>query len=888
MLSKLRVLPVLLVTAIASVASAQPALRPPAPFVAGGETSPPAGSRLANLRAAESAQQIGFPGIAAGLYREVLAAPAGSGGDRLAIVLALTSALLDDGDVAAAEAALQDYPGPKNSAWHLRAGLIAAHQRRNDVAKAELAAIKPQELAPPDVGWWYFLQGILADDSQKAMGFYEQATSAAVSALQRARFELARERVKMRAGQVSADQLKSARSNMETNRGRKIGYEFVEQYALLLEIVGQRNEAVAVLRDHLISMPAQEREEADRFRLLLGIIAGPDNGEGRNALTQLLVTGHDPAKQRIALQLLARASTRGAAQAEFRSKLDELIAATPPHPILEDLYLFRAQTSLAQKSSEGYQQAESDARALLQKFPASPLRSHAYGILTSAAWEQRRYRTAADFAEKARAELGPGQTRAELGVLIAEAWFRYGDFRSAAEAYAAALRELPAGVSAGGLMFQRVLAEIEAARADAATQPSRLAAVQSLIDEMAKSPAFEVVHHWQAEWNLANALQAASRADLAYARVKQLLATPSRDASSLPAELRIRMAWLHARLSLEVGLPEQTLKLAEELIAQLATHAAGADADLRREIASTTVLLQARAHFALAADSESVVSADREAAAIEILKKLRADFPGSSAAIYSYLVEAEYYDGKDRIAEAQQLLVRLADEYPTSEYAPDALYQAALLDKRRGEDRKAANRLDYLWLTYPGSDLVFWARLEQGDLLRKLNEFSLAEQAYTSLINAFPQHRGVLAARLKLADCHNAQATAGGSHAERAAEIYESLLAWPTAPTDLRVEAGFKLGLSHRERGNLTAAEQIWWRDVVEAFLLNPGKPAELGATGPYWMSRTLLFLGELREKQGKLEEAKRAWLLMLEAKLPNARAGKSKLEEFNLIESKS
>jgi len=145
-----------------------------------------------------------------------------------------------------------------------------------------------------------------------------------------------------------------------------------------------------------------------------------------------------------------------------------------------------------------------------------------------------------------------------------------------------------------------------------------------------------------------------------------------------------------------------------------------------------------------------------------------------------------------------------------------------------------------------------------------------------------------LAAKLALADCHSAQTTVDSSHADRAREIYESLLAWPNALVDLRVEAGVKLGENYAARGNPLRAEQVWWSDVVEAFLLKPDKAADLHATGRYWMSRALLRLGDLREQQGKVEEAKQAWLLILQTKLPYETVAKAKLARFNLPEVKS
>ena len=93
-------------------------------------------------------------------------------------------------------------------------------------------------------------------------------------------------------------------------------------------------------------------------------------------------------------------------------------------------------------------------------------------------------------------------------MLEAEAWFRAGsagdagDFRSAADAYAAALRERPAGLRAGDLMFQRVLSEIKAGAVEAA---------QPLLDELGRDPGLDLANRWRAEGTLARALQGQAR-----------------------------------------------------------------------------------------------------------------------------------------------------------------------------------------------------------------------------------------------------------------------------------------------------------------------------------------------------------------------------------------
>jgi len=103
------------------------------------------------------------------------------------------------------------------------------------------------------------------------------------------------------------------------------------------------------------------------------------------------------------------------------------------------------------------------------------------------------------------------------------------------------------------------------------------------------------------------------------------------------------------------------------------------------------------------------------------------------------------------------------------------------------------------------------------------------------------------------------------------------------APVDVRVEAGFNLGLVLKQRGEVEKAASVWWRDVVTAFLIDTKMRTQLGAKGPYWMARTLLELGALREQQGKLEEAKEAWLLILKSNLPGDGQANAKLAAYGV-----
>ncbi len=856
---------------VSALLATQPALRAqlepisqPVPIMPGTPRSAP-GPGLSLEREAHLALNLGLPSIAAELFGKIFDDPATSSEVRNRVAIHLATALIEEDRFTEAAQVLQKFTGLPTAALRLRQAMIAVRERRFEAARVEAQAINPDEFTTPyDRGWFFFLRGQLASDAQQAGAFYQQADDAAAAAgleAQRAWFLLARQRLKLQAGDVTDRNVAAWQKIIDSNPGSAQAYQATGQLAVGLVQLGQRPQAIALLQRALLPLPKEERAYSDEWQLLLGLIAGPDDSAGWVALRNLLLKSTDRDRQRVALRLMFRASRAGARRDEFGQLLNELISSPSPHRILEYLLLFRAQTALSDNANKRYPQAEEDATRLLREFPNSSLKAMALGVLTEAAWEQRLYRRAATHAAAARAELPAGETRAQLGVLQAEAYYRAAeigktaaDYRTAADAYGAALAEVPAGVSPGDLMFQRVLSAINAGQLDEA---------ERILDELARDPRLESSYRWQMEWNLARALQVAGAAPKAYERVNRLLDN-ALTVAGLPADLRASMAWLQARLAFENDDPARTLALADTLMGSLD----GVASTLKAEIASNALLLQAQAGFALK-------NRERAKAALDRLKK---DHPTSDAAIYSYIVEADAADADGLVLDAQKLVVDLADKFEKSEYAPYALYRAALYAARRGPDRQyyeEANRtLEDLVRKYPDDDLVFYARLKQGNLLREMNEYGRARTLYAALVNKFtyPQFADALSAQIALADTEAALAVSDPSRASNAASIYGRLYDLPSAPLDLRAEAGHKLGLyrAERERDNPERAYAIWW-PMIEAFVLDEAKSAKLGANGRYWMSRTILELAEFQESRAKPREARQLYELILEKKLPGS-----------------
>lgn len=854
-----------------SMGRAAEPLHAPVPLMTPAPGAVSSGMAAVSLEAAQRAQDLGLPTVAIGLYEELLKAP---NADRAALSLRLATALLDAGRAEEAEQVLNASPGPRSYEWRLRVGLAAAQQKRFDAARDQVEHINVDELTKPDRAWFWFLQGLLADAAgniSQANDRYRLAEEDAPSDLARATILAAEQRVRLRLKPYKPEDLELARRNYEANQQRgRAGYQDAEDYAVRLDAMGRKNEAVTFLSGVIVRIPRGEHPWTDRLRLILGLIGDRSRGgAGRNALNLLLEQGTTPDLQRAGLQILAQDSAREPERGLFRDELDKLIGAATKSPILDGLLLMRAQLALAEKD---YGTTERWANRLKDDFPGSSLRPHAFVVLASSAWEQRRYRVAADNARRAREALAasPGatarfeakvvaQAAAELRVFEAEARFRAHDYRLAAEAYDAALHNPPDGMSAGDLMFQRALSAILADEDDPKVDLTKI------VDALEADPRFDPTNRWEAEWSLARGLKVQRRIDVALARVTHLLA--SGDAKDVSPELRARMSWLQVRLSFDAGHPEETIKLVPKLDAVIAA----VPPQLRAEIASSAALLKAKAELSL----------DREADALATLKKLRADFPQSDAAIYSYLETAAYYAGRDQIQAAQRALGELIDNpaYKTSAYVPYALFQLALLSERLGQERdlrEANQRIEDL----VGPDrnaptqLVFAARLKQGDLLRQLNEFARAEVAYEDLVNnpkyAQVQLPDVLIAQLRLAECHNAQSStdASGSHADVAQSMFEELLYRESAPPDVRVEAGYNLGKMLERRGQFEKARDVWFRDVITRFLIEPRAGETMRAMEPYWLARTLLDLGELLEQRGNLDEARRTYVLLRDSKL--------------------
>jgi len=762
------------------------------------------------ILAADDALHTGLPALAETAYRRLLAEEDLSSAQRVHIQLNLVSALIaqrrfDDARQALDEASLGGSP-----ARNLRAAILAHQAGELDRARGLLAETAPAALAAPDVPWYFLLEGFLAEqagDLESAERSYTRARASTLFDAQRSLFEAAILRQRILSGEASEQTAERLRAKLEANQGRRIGFQFAREYAVVLDQLGRKEEALAVLEEQrrLLLIP-ENKGEADQLLLLMAMIAGADSAQGRARLEELLLSDSaDRADLKIAFNLLTRSERAQRDPVALRELLDELIArgqgggsanGPGPHPLLDELLLTRARLAL---DAGNFEAAAADAQRLLDNFPASAFRADALRLRAFIAWSrpEPRYLVAADYLGRLRETTPPGPGRAYLGMLVADCYFLNQNYATAADLYAV-VSEDPLGLDRGVLTFQQVLANVRAGQLARAREVLDAALVRGL----------DPANRWRAEWVIVDALRREGRHGEAYGRLNRELEEPS---AHLPPALRLRLFWLRALLAFEDGRNAEAAGFAARLLERVEAARDGVFEGIpRARLLSYALLLRGQA----------LLEDGRPEEGLAAFARLREDHPGNEPAILSFLVEARYYASLDRVVEAQQRLRELAQNHPGSPHAPQALFEAAIAAERRGLEKsyeEAIGDLQTLIDTYPQSPLVSSARLRQGDLLRKLGRFGAALNVYENLINAFPDAGDnappviLYRAELARADCLLFQVSRDAAPLGTAVAALERLFDLPRLPAQARVEAGYKWGnvLAANERHERAA--EIYW-----------------------------------------------------------------------------
>jgi TolA-binding protein len=822
------------------------------------------------IAAAERAQEAGLSSLAESIYRKLLSRETAPGGAQVVeLKVGLAKALIGQGRYVAARSQLESVTKPERDARHglyLAIAIYGEGGARIDVEgfRRALASVAVDSLPSGDLAWYSFLEGLAAElqgDVDAAQARFSKAAELAETERQRWHFEslaLRQEIVSGPANELLEPELSARLRSLE---GEAAAFPFVREYAVLLHRLGRNAEAVSAIDRELASASADYgARQREQLRLLKALILGAESAEGRAALKELIRSGQSRDAMGIALQLLARAPDRDEDLFEF---LKVMISRTEPHPLLGQMYYLRSQLALRfPEDAEMLALAERDARTLLERFPGLSSITNVYRLLAFAALNREpvQYRTAADFLIQLRDQTEQAGDLARLNQLIGDCYFLNGDFTNAVDFYTVARNRQLISEEDPELFMRLVTSQVRSGALDAAMQ---------LIDTADFAGTISQSDRWRAEWNVAQALQAAGQIDSALLRVRLLLEESSR--STVDAVLDIRLRWLEAYLSLEAGELEGLVDRIAALRSRLENLPEGEIGEDSFNLLLTEVRLLG---------GHALIRLAEATAGIAELRALRAEFEGAAAAQRSYLLEAAYHGEVQAFAAAQETLLALVERYPDSRLAPQALYEAALYAERRGVEQypEAIVLHNDLAQQYPEDALYYYARLKQGNLLRSMNDFAGAQIVYENLINRYPGHELRYLAELSRADC--LLALVGNEPGELVDVIaqLERLLDLPKLPLDFQAEASYKWAFALGRSGRVEKAREVLSLSIAR-LLLEPEQAEELGAPGRYWMARSMLRLGEILEGASSAEEARKVYRKMVAYNLPGRNIALARIE---------
>lgn len=752
----------------------------------------------------------------------------------------------------------------------LRRGMIAYAGEDLSAVESSLQSVDTDRLSATERVWELFLAAwVAAENGEETANRFAAARQAAraVSPALFAQINYLVFRYQLQLGVAGAETIPQLQNALLENAGSEIRFQFAQQLAALMHDEGRTGEAVALIDRSLSVVPAELPRVRAQFQLLATMAAGLRRAEGRQRFGELIFANRFPDLMSVALQ-------QAFSEARFEDEesapilmevLDQVIAMSPEHSLLDQAYYYRAVFRFLGGDHLG---AEEDAARLQERFPTSPYRRGMLALQASSAWNRNRYRTAASYLQGMREEFSDLSSDYRLAALIADCYFRAGrqsstrdDYRNAAEAYAAALSASVDPSQSGALFFQLVLARLRAGQLDLALDAiddprlRRLAGGEML---------------WRAEWMALKEMRRVRRVSEAYDRVQFLLEDEIDDEG-----LRLRLLWLAARLSVVSGEPEDAQDWVNE-VEQVADSGAllAMDETLLTWVRASSVLSLAESKFALGEAEEAVA----------LLERLRKDYAGYEPALFSYIAQARYLSSINRTVEAQQLLVSLADEYRENRLAPIALFEAALNAERRGQDTyldEAAKLLERIAREYPESEIVYRARLMQADLLRRLNKFDAAQYIYEVLEREYEDRPDRFLAQISLADTLIAQAQEDPRKFDAAVSRLELLMDLPQnlpeVPSELRIEAGYKLGEAWRTRGETLKAKEIYW-SLYEKEVLEEEGGRRLSRNGRYWLTRCMFAMAELAKEDGQIDEARRLYEQVVQLRLPGSELAKRRL----------
>lgn len=820
--------------------------------------------------AAQQAFFSGLPAVAERHFRSLLEQDLHDAGFQALVRCRIACTLIAQKNYDAAGLELASIPPQQhNSLYHLYASLLkfTGDLELSSIVrelKEDFAQINISELPAFDRVWYRILQALIAEinaDMQMAETALIQAemesqqfTESFSLFIQQALEFLPLSHANLLAQDVWQRLHNRSSGESDGDEGTLIMEAFELQYS------GQTKQAVQKIEAYKKNL-VDGSLELERTLLLQALFYKSGSRSRIKLMEDLLSYAQDDLVLRSALYHLAN-------DAKFQlddleKLLTKLIQRDQPHPVLGRLYYMRSHIHLykaeaARKANDFslltqfLEAAEADARFIMEQLPGVDQLQEVYRILAYAALlkKQPHYRAAADYFSKFQNQMADSSKAAELNQLIGDCYYLNRDYQNALDYYALALNHSKSQQDRGQLFLRwsRSFLHLEP-NVDALEQLDAWAELIKLQSEL----------RWRVEWNVAQYAIHKGYYSVALLRTRQRIQAPTEGPVS--TILDVQLHWMEVYLSFLTRDLEQLASRIEALLLRIhSLPVAALPANQADQLVSELKLLLAR----------TFLSTGNEVAAMPLLKDLRSSHASSEAVQRSYWIEAEWYAQELQFELAQSKILELADAFPNSQIAFDAIFKAALYCEKRGVEYflEAIQLHEDFIQRYPRNQWVFHARMRQGDLLRKLNDFAGAQLIYQNLNYSHPEHPFRYLAELARADCLLALAGDQPKAYQDALLVLEGLIDLPQLPLDAQAEVGYKWGITLLKQERREEALKVFTQ-MLGRLLLSDSASESFMDRGRYWLSRTLLEMGKLLKAMGDLDAAQRIYQKLIAYNLP-------------------
>ena len=753
-----------------------------------------------------------------------------------------------------------------------------------DLLKRNLKQIKVENLKDEDKAWYYYFRAteelIKGKKGDLKNSLFQAKVFSESDEERRAFFESLILRLDYNIQIPSLQTIRQLKKLLKANENKKQAYFYAYDYAYLLSLRDEKDQAIDVINDELLKGESvYSLYELDNLRLLKVVVLGVTSVSGRDLLFTLIQSSEDDLILDLSFRLLREYIARSN-DVEFLDTLSLYFKNQDTHPLRFKFYRFKAKF-LLNELEQGYSEEDEDSRLLalnqlkidaeyvLQNFPGTESLEDIYRILVYVALNQPspQYRLAADYLSKILDFSLTGLERQKLNQLIGNCYFLNDDFEVAAEFYMTALAEggLWYEETKGELWFRLITAKI---RADLLTEDL----IESLEKAfLAKEIPFDT--YLKVQWNIALHYRESGQYNEAVAVINNAL--KRFNSNTVPVLLDVRFKWFSLYVKYLSGFDsEASIIEAQLLIDRLNQLGEGQIEEAALNLLKSQVNLL-KAQFLLMNGQADEAS--------KVINDLQNTFPDSQASELSYIVLADFYTMSEQYDLAESYLLMLAENYPESDYAAEALLEAALNAEKRESNqfRQSIQLLNQLVNTYSDSPLVFFAMRHQGDLLRKASDFSGAVSVYDNLIQKFPDHPNRYLAELSRLDCLLALANQNTTYdfKEIIVEL-ERLLDLPDLPKEFQLEVRYKLAFIFSKIDQTSLSNKLIL-SIIDDFIDSDVRTGGFSSIESYWIARSLFLLSDHLNADNEVDECKKIYRMIIAYNLPGYQLAKQLLLEL-------